>query len=228
MRPILAEHAGQIAFPGGKIDATDASPVDAALREAWEEVGLTRDFVEPIGYLDLYGTSFGFRILPTVARVRPGFDLCINTDEVDDAFEVPLSFLMNPVNHKLGRKQFRGRHALVLRDAVRRTKYLGRNGRDPARTVRASLSEMIRPVLMELGIFLIPFAIYAAYLIANRVDFMIAASWPPHIVVRLSLAALALVVVSFILLANFSGSPPDSTYVPAHLENGKLVPGVER
>ena len=57
---------------------------------------------------------------------------------------------------------------------------------------------------------------------------MIAASWPPHIVVRLSLAALALVVVSFVLLANFSGSPPDSTYVPAHLENGKLVPGVER
>ncbi|MDR6302917.1 hypothetical protein GGQ85_000597 [Nitrobacter vulgaris] len=87
---------------------------------------------------------------------------------------------------------------------------------------------MIRPVLMELGIFLIPFAIYAAYLIAHRVDFMIAASWPPHIVVRLSLAALALVVVSFVLLANFSGSPPDSTYVPAHLENGKLVPGVER
>jgi 8-oxo-dGTP pyrophosphatase MutT (NUDIX family) len=105
----LSEHAGQIAFPGGKIDATDASPVDAALREAWEEVGLTRDFVEPIGYLDLYGTSFGFRILPTVARVRPGFDLRINTDEVDDAFEVPLSFLMNPLNHKLGRKQFGGR-----------------------------------------------------------------------------------------------------------------------
>lgn len=105
----LSEHAGQVAFPGGKIDATDASPVAAALREAWEEVGLNRDFVEPIGYLDLYGTSFGFRILPTVARVRPGFDLRINTDEVDDAFEVPLSFLMNPLNHKLGRKQFRGR-----------------------------------------------------------------------------------------------------------------------
>ena len=104
----LNEHAGQIAFPGGKIEATDASPVDAALREAWEEVGLRRDFVEPIGYLDLYGTSFGFRILPTVARVRPGFNLRINADEVDDAFEVPLSFLMNPLNHKLGQKEFRG------------------------------------------------------------------------------------------------------------------------
>ena len=87
---------------------------------------------------------------------------------------------------------------------------------------------MIRPVLMEIGIFLVPFAIYAAYLIANRVDFMIAASWPAHIVLRLSLAALVLVVVSFILLAHFSGAAPDSTYVPAHMENGKLVPGVER
>ena len=105
----LNEHAGQIAFPGGKIEATDASPVDAALREAWEEVGLPRDFIEPIGYLDLYGTSFGFRILPTVARVRPGFDLRIDAGEVEDAFEVPLSFLMNPLNHRLGQKEFRGR-----------------------------------------------------------------------------------------------------------------------
>ena len=71
----LSSHAGQISFPGGKIDATDASPMDAALREAYEEVGLKRDFIEPIGYLDLYGTAFGFRILPTVARVKPGFEL---------------------------------------------------------------------------------------------------------------------------------------------------------
>lgn len=87
---------------------------------------------------------------------------------------------------------------------------------------------MIRPVLMEIGIFLVPFAVYVAYLIANRVDFMIAASWPAHIVLRLSLAALVLVVVSFILLAHFSGAPPDSTYIPAHMENGRLVPGAER
>ena len=87
---------------------------------------------------------------------------------------------------------------------------------------------MIRPVLMEIGIFLVPFAIYAAYLIANRVDFMIAASWPPHVVLRLSLAAAVLVVVSFVLLAHFSGAPPDSTYIPAHMENGRLVPGAER
>jgi 8-oxo-dGTP pyrophosphatase MutT (NUDIX family) len=104
----LNDHAGQISFPGGKIDATDASPLDAALREAEEEIGLTREFIDPIGYLDLYGTSFGFRILPTVARVRPGFTLRINPSEVDDAFEVPLAFLMNPANHQLQSKEFRG------------------------------------------------------------------------------------------------------------------------
>jgi len=104
----LADHAGQISFPGGKIDATDASPLDAALREAREEIGLDRDFVDPIGYLDLYGTGFGFRILPTVARVQPGFSLNINRSEVDDAFEVPLAFLMDPENHQLHSKEFRG------------------------------------------------------------------------------------------------------------------------
>jgi 8-oxo-dGTP pyrophosphatase MutT (NUDIX family) len=104
----LNDHAGQISFPGGKIDATDASPLDAALREAEEEIGLSREFVDPIGYLDLYGTSFGFRILPTVARVRPGFKLRVNHAEVDDAFEVPLSFLMDPANHQVHSREFRG------------------------------------------------------------------------------------------------------------------------
>jgi 8-oxo-dGTP pyrophosphatase MutT (NUDIX family) len=104
----LNDHAGQISFPGGKIDATDASPLAAALREAEEEIGLSREFVDPIGYLDLYGTSFGFRILPTVARVRPGFKLRINASEVDDAFEVPLAFLMDPANHQVHSKEFRG------------------------------------------------------------------------------------------------------------------------
>jgi 8-oxo-dGTP pyrophosphatase MutT (NUDIX family) len=104
----LNEHAGQISFPGGKIDATDASPLQAALREAEEEIGLSREFVDPIGYLDVYGTGFGFRILPTVARVRPGFKLRINHSEVDDAFEVPLAFLMDPANHQVHSKDFRG------------------------------------------------------------------------------------------------------------------------
>jgi 8-oxo-dGTP pyrophosphatase MutT (NUDIX family) len=104
----LNDHAGQISFPGGKIDPTDASPLDAALREANEEVGLEREFIDPIGYLDLYGTAFGFRILPTVARVRPGFTMRVSEAEVDDVFEVPLAFLMNPANHQMHSKEFRG------------------------------------------------------------------------------------------------------------------------
>jgi 8-oxo-dGTP pyrophosphatase MutT (NUDIX family) len=104
----LSDHPGQVAFPGGKIDSGDASPVAAALREADEEIGLKKQFVDPIGYLDVYATTFGFRILPTVARVRPGFDLTVNTREVDDVFEVPLAFLMDPQNHKQGTREFRG------------------------------------------------------------------------------------------------------------------------
>lgn len=104
----LNDHAGQISFPGGKIDADDASPLETALREAEEEIGLDRSFVDPIGYLDVYATGFGFRILPTVARVRPGFALQVNPDEVDEAFEIPLAFLMNPVNHQRHSKEWRG------------------------------------------------------------------------------------------------------------------------
>ena len=104
----LNDHAGQISFPGGKIDATDASPLEAAIREAEEEIGLSREFIDPIGYLDLYATGFGYRILPTVARVKPGFKLRINEAEVDDTFEVPLAFLMDPVNHQVHSKEFRG------------------------------------------------------------------------------------------------------------------------
>jgi len=87
---------------------------------------------------------------------------------------------------------------------------------------------MIRPVLTEIGIFLIPFAAYAIFLIATRSGVLVSSSWPAHLVAKLVLASLLLVVVSFVLLAHFSGAPPDSTYVPAHLENGKLVPGVEK
>ena len=87
---------------------------------------------------------------------------------------------------------------------------------------------MIRPVLTEVAIFLIPFVAYAIFLIATRSGVFASASWPAHLVAKLVLGSLLLVVISFILLAQFSGAPPDSTYVPAHLENGKLVPGVEK
>jgi 8-oxo-dGTP pyrophosphatase MutT (NUDIX family) len=96
----LTSHAGQIAFPGGKIDPGDPNPAGAALREAEEEIGLSRGLVEPIGYLDLYLTFSGFRILPLVALVRPDYALTLNRFEVAEAFEVPLDFLMQPDNHQ--------------------------------------------------------------------------------------------------------------------------------
>ena len=87
---------------------------------------------------------------------------------------------------------------------------------------------MIRPVLTEVGIFLIPFAVYAMFLIATRSGLLAQSSWPLRIVARLLIGALLLVVVSFVMLAHFSGAPPNSTYIPAHIENGKFVPGVEK
>ncbi|MBC7586268.1 MAG: hypothetical protein H7316_21230 [Tardiphaga sp.] len=87
---------------------------------------------------------------------------------------------------------------------------------------------MIRPVFTEIGIFLIPFAVYAIFLIASKNGVTLKSSWPIHVVGRLALVALLLVVLSLVLLAHYSGAPPNSTYVPAHLENGRLVPGVEK
>jgi hypothetical protein len=87
---------------------------------------------------------------------------------------------------------------------------------------------MIRPVLTELAIFLIPFVAYALFLIATRSGVLVSSSWPVHLVAKLVLGSLLLVIISFVLLAHFSGAPPTSTYIPAHIENGRLVPGVEK
>ena len=104
----LPSHGGQIAFPGGKIDPGDASPLAAALREADEEIGLSATLIEPIGYLDLYLTFTGFRILPVLARVIPNYELTVNASEVADAFEVPLAFVMNTANHARKSRDWKG------------------------------------------------------------------------------------------------------------------------
>ncbi|MCB1479766.1 MAG: CoA pyrophosphatase [Tepidamorphaceae bacterium] len=105
----LPNHAGQISFPGGKIDDTDDGPLAAALREAHEEIGLDPAMADPAGYLDLYETSTGFRIVPTVAVIAPAFIPVPEPGEVANVFEVPLSFLMDPANHQRGSREWQGR-----------------------------------------------------------------------------------------------------------------------
>jgi 8-oxo-dGTP pyrophosphatase MutT (NUDIX family) len=104
----LPSHAGQVAFPGGKIEGTDATPLAAALREAEEEIGLETETVETLGYLDLYQTGSGFRIVPVVGMIEPGFSPTLDTNEVAAAFEVPLAFLMTPSNHQRSSRMLRG------------------------------------------------------------------------------------------------------------------------
>jgi 8-oxo-dGTP pyrophosphatase MutT (NUDIX family) len=104
----LPDHPGQISFPGGKIDKDDESPLHSALREAEEEIGLDRAHVEPLGYLDLYMTTLGYRIVPVIARVRPGFALTLNKGEVDNAFEVPFAFLMDMANLQRHSRDWQG------------------------------------------------------------------------------------------------------------------------
>ncbi len=105
----LRNHSGQISFPGGGIDAQDRSPEEAALRETEEEIGMSRRFVETVGRMPDYISGTGFRIKPVLAVVRRGFTLTPNPAEVDEVFEVPLSFLMNPANHSRGSRMFQGR-----------------------------------------------------------------------------------------------------------------------
>jgi 8-oxo-dGTP pyrophosphatase MutT (NUDIX family) len=112
----LPNHPGQISFPGGKIEKSDADPLDAALRETEEEIGLGRGHVEPLGFLDLYMTTQGYRIVPVIARVKPGFALTLNAGEVDATFEVPLSFLMDQANVQKHSRDWNGltRHFYAL------------------------------------------------------------------------------------------------------------------
>jgi 8-oxo-dGTP pyrophosphatase MutT (NUDIX family) len=95
----LSRHSGQVAFPGGRTDPGE-TPWAAALREAWEEIGLEPGLVRPLGLGDLYRTITGFEITPVVARVEPGFTLSPSAAEVAEVFETPFAFLMDPANHE--------------------------------------------------------------------------------------------------------------------------------
>lgn len=104
----MPTHAGQIAFPGGRIQAEDDGPVGAALRETFEEVGVEPRFVTPLGALSPYETVTGYAVAPIVAYVDPGFTLRPDPREVADIFETPLSFLMNPANHERHERDWQG------------------------------------------------------------------------------------------------------------------------
>ena len=104
----LTTHSGQVALPGGRTDATDVDAADTALREAREEIGLPRSHAEVLGVLPVYVTGTAYSITPVVALVTPGFVLQPNPAEVADVFEVPLSYLMNPANHRRHAVEFDG------------------------------------------------------------------------------------------------------------------------
>jgi 8-oxo-dGTP pyrophosphatase MutT (NUDIX family) len=104
----MPTHAGQIAFPGGRIQAEDADPVAAALREAEEETGLSPRFVEPIGTFEPYETVTGFSVAPILALITPGFAIRPDPREVAEVFEAPLWYLMNPANHERHERDWQG------------------------------------------------------------------------------------------------------------------------
>lgn len=105
----LNDHAGQVSFPGGRVEENDPSPEETALRETLEEIGLQRRHVSVLGRLPEYITGTGFRVIPIVGWVEPHFELSLDTFEVAEAFEVPLRFLLDPANHQKKRLLWEGR-----------------------------------------------------------------------------------------------------------------------
>ncbi len=104
----LSTHSGQVAFPGGRTDATDIDAADTALREATEEIGLPRSYAEVLGTLPIYVTGTAYSVTPVVALITSGFVLQPNPGEVADVFEVPLAYLMSPINHRRHTVEFDG------------------------------------------------------------------------------------------------------------------------
>ncbi|WP_157994588.1 NUDIX hydrolase [Peristeroidobacter agariperforans] len=96
----LKNHAGQISFPGGRIEPTDLNPLEAALRETEEEIGVTREYITFAGYLEPQLVLSGYWVTPVVAFVQPGFALRLDRREVEAAFEVPLTHILDPVKHR--------------------------------------------------------------------------------------------------------------------------------
>lgn len=111
----LKNHPGQISFPGGRMEPHDAGPWEAAVRETWEEIGLAPGFVSLAGYLHDHVVLTGYLITPAVAFVRPGFTLQLDRTEVDDVFEVPLEFVLDPAHH-VPRKRTFGGHEFLTHD----------------------------------------------------------------------------------------------------------------
>ena len=124
----LSNHSGQIAFPGGRMDASDPDIVHTALREAQEEVGLAPGHVEVLGTLPIYVTGTAFVVTPVVALVRPGFEVQANPAEVADVFEVPLPYLMNPAHHRHHQALLEGQSrrwlSMPWTDAQQRERYI--------------------------------------------------------------------------------------------------------
>lgn len=108
----LPTHAGQISFPGGKMDPGDANVMETAYRETQEEIGIDAAYIDPLGFMEDYLTGSGFQIAPLVAVIREGFEITPDFNEVDEVFEVPLSFLMNARNHEIHSREWRGAQRL--------------------------------------------------------------------------------------------------------------------